>query len=409
MSQAVNKLKPFFENLEFEKNDGKMILNFGPQHPSAHGQLKLVLELDGELVTKAMPEIGFMHRGVEKMAENMTYQEFIPVTDRVDYIAASANNYAFCGAVEKLCGIKTPRRAQIITTMLLELNRISSHLLFLGTHALDVGAMTVFLYAFREREYVLDLIEKYCGARLTHSTIRIGGVPLDLPDGWTEELIKFLDKFPSDIDDYEALLTENRIWKMRLEEVGTISKESALSNGCSGVMLRASGLQYDIRKEEPYLIYDELDFDVPYATKGDCYARYKLYMDEMRECIKILRQCEKLYHESEPKLLADMPEFVSPSKEQIMTQNYSLMQHFVLITQGIRPPKGEVYFPTESPKGELAFYINSHGEASPYRLKIRTPSFYHCAIYEELLVGSYVADVAAIIGSTNIILGEVDR
>lgn len=409
MSQAPNRLTPFFENIEFERNDGKMILNFGPQHPSAHGQLKLVLELDGEKVVRAMPEVGFMHRGIEKMAENMTYQEFIPVTDRVDYIASAANNYAFCEAAERLCEIKVPRRAQIIRVILLELNRISSHLLFLATHALDIGAMTVFLYAFREREYVLDMIEKYCGARLTHSAVRIGGMPLDLPEGWLEEMLKFCEKFPKDIKIYEDLLSENRIWKMRLENVGVISKELALSSGCSGVMLRASGVKWDIRKEQPYLVYDEIDFEVPYAVAGDCYARYVLYMREMKECVKILKQCERLYRASSREILADAPEFVSPSKEQIMTQNYSLMQHFVLITQGIKPKRGEIYFASESPKGELGIYINSQGEASPYRLKIRTPSFWHCAIYEDLLVGQYIADIAAIIGSTNIILGEVDR
>ncbi|MDO5045126.1 NADH dehydrogenase (quinone) subunit D [Campylobacter sp.] len=407
--QNPSRLKPFFENIEFEENNGKMILNFGPQHPSAHGQLKLVLELDGEKVVRAMPEVGFMHRGVEKMAENMTFQEFLPVTDRVDYIASSANNYALCAAVEKLCGIEVPRRAQIIRTMILELNRISSHLLFLATHALDVGAMSVFLYAFREREYVLDLMEAYCGARLTHSSVRIGGMPLDLPEGWLSQLAWFCDKFPNDIKDYEALLTDNRIWRMRLEGVGVLSKQDALSWGCSGVMLRASGVPWDIRKAEPYLIYDELEFDVPYATAGDCYARYKLYMEEMRQSVRILLQCAKLYHTTGPEILTNSPQFVSAGKEQIMTQNYSLMQHFVLVTQGLRAKAGEIYHPTESPKGELGFYIYSTGESSPYRLKIRTPSFFHCALYEELLVGQYIADVVAIIGSSNIILGEVDR
>lgn len=409
MNQAPNILKPFYENIQFERNDGKMILNFGPQHPSAHGQLKLVLELDGERVVRAMPEIGFMHRGVEKMAENMTYQEFIPVTDRVDYIASAANNYAFCEAVERLCGVEAPRRAQIIRTMLLELNRISSHLLFLATHALDIGAMTVFLYAFREREYVLDLMEKYCGARLTHSAMRIGGVPLDLPRGWTDEMLKFIDALPAAIDTYEALLSQNRIWKMRLENVGVISREDALDLGCSGVMARASGVEWDLRREQPYLIYDELDFDVPVASAGDSYARYTLYMREMRESAEILRQCAALYAASSPQIIADAPEFVSPSKEQIMTQNYSVMQHFTLITQGVRPRNGEIYFASESPKGELGVFISSDGQASPYRLKLRAPSFYHCALYEKLLVGAYVADVATIIGSTNIILGEVDR
>jgi NADH-quinone oxidoreductase subunit D len=407
--QNPSRLKPFFENIEFEQNNGKMILNFGPQHPSAHGQLKLVLELDGEKVVRAMPEVGFMHRGVEKMAENMTLQEFLPVTDRIDYIASSANNYAFCATVEKLCGIEIPRRAAVIRTIILELNRISSHLLFLATHALDVGAMSVFLYTFREREYILDLMEKYCGARLTHSSMRIGGMPLDLPSHWLEEMLAFCAKFPNDIDDYERLLTENRIWKMRLENVGVLSRENALSWGCSGIMLRASGVAFDLRKANPYLIYDELDFDVPYATKGDCYARYRLYIEEMRQSVKILTQCVKHYNESSPELVADMPEFVSPPKEQIMTQNYSLMQHFKLITQGLQAPVGEIYHATESPKGELGFYIYSTGESSPYRLKIRTPSFFHCAIYEELLVGQYLADVVTIIGSSNIILGEVDR
>ncbi|MGB2553285.1 NADH dehydrogenase (quinone) subunit D [Campylobacter sp. MOP51] len=407
--QNPSRLKPFFENIEFEENDGKMILNFGPQHPSAHGQLKLVLELDGEKVVRAMPEVGFMHRGVEKMAENMTFQEFLPVTDRVDYIASSANNYALCAAVEKLCDIEVPRRAQIIRTMILELNRISSHLLFLATHALDVGAMSVFLYAFREREYVLDLMEAYCGARLTHSSVRIGGMPLDLPNGWLAQMTEFCDKFPNDIKTYETLLSDNRIWRMRLEGVGVLSKEDALSMGCSGVMLRASGVPWDIRKAEPYLIYDELEFDVPYATSGDSYARYKLYMEEMRQSVRILLQCAKLYHTTSPEILANSPQFVSASKEQIMTQNYSLMQHFVLVTQGLRAKQGEVYHATESPKGELGFYIYSTGEASPYRLKIRAPSFFHCALYEHLLVGQYIADVVTIIGSSNIILGEIDR
>lgn len=407
--QNPSKLRPFFENIEFQKEGSNMILNFGPQHPSAHGQLKLILELDGELIKRARPQIGYMHRGVEKMAENMIYSEFVPVTDRVDYIASGANNYGFCATVEKLCGIEVPRRAQIIRTIILELNRIASHLLFLGTHALDIGAMTIFLYCFRDREYVLDLIEKYSGARLTHNNIKIGGVFVDIPDGWLNELLKFCDHFPSGLKDYEDLLDENRIWLARTQNVGVIDKEAALNCGCSGVMLRASGYKWDIRKEEPYLIYDELDFDVPYASAGDCYARYKCYMQEMYECLKILKQCVRLYEESEPGILANAPEFVSASKEQLMTQNYSLMQHFVLVTQGLKPPKGEIYHVSESPKGELGYYIYSTGESRPYRLKIRTPSFWHCAIYEEMLPGSYLADAAAIIGSTNIILGEVDR
>lgn len=407
--QKATILRPSFENIEFQKEGSNLILNFGPQHPSAHGQLKLVLELDGELIVRARPQIGYLHRGIEKMGENMIYNEFVPVTDRVDYIASGANNYGFCASVEKLCGIEIPRRAQIIRTIILELTRISSHLLFLGTHALDIGAMTVFLYCFREREYILDLIEKYSGARLTHHNFKIGGMFVDLPNGWLEEMLAFCDKFPNDLKDYEDLLDQNRIWIARTQGVGVISKEDALSLGCSGVMLRASGHKWDIRKEEPYLIYNELDFDVPYAKEGDTYARYKCYMQEMRECLKILTQCAKLYKFSEPQILANNPEFVSASKEQIMTQNYSLMQHFVLVTQGLKPPVGEVYHATESPKGELGFYIRSEGESRPYRLKIRTPSFFHCASLEHILPGQYIADAAAIIGSTNIIFGEVDR
>lgn len=406
--QNPTKLKPFFENIEFTKQNSNMILNFGPQHPAAHGQLRLMLELDGEKVVKASPGIGYMHRGMEKMAENSFYNEFVPVTDRIDYTAASGNNYGFCGAVEKLCGIEVPRRAQIIRTIILELNRIQAHLLYVGTQALDVGAMTVFLYAFREREFVLDLLEKYCGARLTQNSIKIGGVFLDLYDGFLDDLYDVCNKILNGLKDYETLLNNNRIWLLRMQGVGVIKKELALSYACSGVMLRASGVKYDIRKEEPYLIYDELEFDVPYSDEGDCYARYKCYIAEIKESVKILRQCAKLYLESDTQILAKS-EFVSPTKEEIMTQNYSLMKHFVLVTQGIKPPIGEIYFPTEANKGELGFYIYSTGENMPYRLKIRAPSFWHCAIYEDLLVGGYIADISAIICSTNIILGEVDR
>lgn len=407
--QVTNKLTPFFENLNFERSDNMMVINFGPQHPSAHGQLRLVLELDGELVTKAYPDIGYLHRGIEKMAENMTYNEFLPTTDRLDYIASTANNYAYAHAVEKLLGIEAPRRAQVIRTMLLELNRIISHLFFLATHALDVGAMSVFLYAFREREFAMDLMEDYCGARLTHSAVRIGGVPLDLPKGWLEDLEKFLDAMPANIALYEGLLTENRIWKMRLEDVGVISGEDALNWGCTGVMLRGSGVKYDIRKEEPYELYGELEFDIPVSDRCDSYGRYRLYMEEMKQSIKIIKQLIPMYGETEPQLMAHAPQYISAPKEEIMTQNYALMQHFVLVTQGMRPPVGEVYVPTESPKGELGFYIKSEGEPYAYRLKCRAPSFFHTGLLQELLVGTYIADVVTIIGSTNIVFGEVDR
>ncbi len=407
--QKVNKLQPFFENLVFERDDNTMIINFGPQHPSSHGQLRLILELDGEMVTKATPDVGYLHRGMEKMAENMIYNEFLPTTDRMDYIAASSNNYGFALAVETLIGLEVPRRAKTIRMMLLELNRITSHLFWLATHALDVGAMTIFLYAFREREYAMDLIEEYCGARLTHSSVRIGGVPLDLPENWITNLSKFLDKLPANLADYEGLLDQNRIWKMRLEEVGKVTPEMAQSWGCSGPMLRGSGIAWDIRKEEPYELYDEVEFDVPVSDTFDSYGRYKLHMEEMRQSVKIIRQVIPMYYKSEPQIMAHAPKYISAPKEQIMTQNYSLMEHFVLVTQGMRPPVGEVYVATESPKGELGFYINSQGGAYPYRLKLRAPSFWHTSILQELLPGHYLADVVTIIGNANIVFGEIDR
>ena len=409
MQQQVNRLKPFFENINFEREDNTMVVNFGPQHPSAHGQLRLLLELQGEEIIKAVPTVGYLHRGMEKMAENMIYNEFLPTTDRMDYIASSSNNYGFALAVEKLIGIEAPRRAEVIRTMLLELNRLTSHLFWLATHALDVGAMSIFLYAFREREFAMDLIEDYCGARLTHASIRIGGVPSDLPDNWTNELAAFVKILTEEIDKYEGLLTENRIWKMRLENVGIITPETAKSWGCTGVALRGSGIKWDLRKEMPYGLYPELDFDIPTADTCDSYGRYKCYMQEMRETMKILTQLIPMYHESEPQLMSHAPEFISAPKEDIMTQNYSLMQHFVLVTQGMRPPRGEIYVATESPKGELGFMIVSDGSPYAYKIKLRAPSFWHTGILEDLLPGHQLADVVTIIGNLNIVFGEIDR
>lgn len=407
--QQVNRLKPFFENLSFEREDNTMVVNFGPQHPSAHGQLRLILELQGEEIVRAVPDVGYLHRGMEKMGENMIYNEFLPTTDRMDYIASSSNNYGYALAVEKLLGIKAPRRAEVIRTMILEVNRIISHLFWLATHALDVGAMSIFLYAFREREFAMDLMEDYCGARLTHSAVRIGGVPLDLPAGWTDDLEKFLKILEEQIKIYEGLLDENRIWRMRLEHVGVITPEMAKSWGCTGVILRASGIKWDLRKEMPYGLYPELDFDVPFSTTCDSFGRYKCYMAEMTESIKILRQLVPMYAETDTQLMAHAPQYISAPKEEIMTQNYSLMQHFVLVTQGMKPPKGEVYVATESPKGELGYYIVSDGSPYPYKLKLRAPSFYHTGLLQDLLPGHQLADVVTIIGNLNIVFGEIDR
>ena len=408
MGQHYTRLQPQFENISFERDDNTMVLNFGPQHPSTHGQLRLILELEGERVKRATPEIGYLHRGIEKLAENMIYNEFMPTTDRLDYISAIGNNYAFAHGVETLLGLEIPRKAQVIRTTLLELNRIISHVFFIAVHAMDVGALSMFLYAFKTREYGLDLIEEYCGARLTHNAIRIGGVPLDFPPGWLENLEAFLIEAQKSVELFEGLLDENRIWKMRLEGVGAISQENAKSWGLSGIMLRATGIAYDIRKEEPYELYSELDFSVPVGTCGDSYDRYRLYMLEIAESIKLLRQLIALYPSS-GELMARAPEYLSAPKEEIMTQNYSLMQHFVLVTQGMRPPKGEVYAPTESPRGELGFFIHSLGESYPQRVKIKTPSFAHTAILQEMLEGAYIADIVTIVGSCNAIFGEVDR
>ncbi len=411
--QQPNRLRPFFENITFDREDNEMIVNFGPQHPSAHGQLRLILHMQQEQITKAHPDVGYLHRGMEKMAENMIYNEFMPTTDRMDYIASSSNNYGFALAVEKLIDVQVPRRAKVIRMMLLEINRLMSHLFWLATTALDIGAMTVFLYAFREREYLMDIIEDYCGARLTHAAIRIGGVPLDIPDNFLHDLRVFLNKLPENIKDYEDLLDTNRIWLMRMEDVGVIPEEMALSWGCTGPMLRASNVKWDIRKEEPYELYDEVEFEVPYSDKCDNYARYKVYMQEMRESAKILYQTIDMYAETvknnETELMAHAPQYISAPKLELMTQNYSLMQHFVLVTQGMRPPVGEVYVVTESPKGELGFYINSQGGPYPYRLKLRAPSFWHTGILTDLLPGHYIPDVVSIIGTTNIVFGEVDR
>ncbi len=407
--QVSNRLKPFFENITFEREDNTMVVNFGPQHPSAHGQLRLMLELQGEEVVKAHPDVGYLHRGIEKMGENMIYNEFLPTTDRMDYIASTSNNYGYALAIEKLIGVEAPRRAEVIRTMLLELNRIISHLFWLATHALDVGAMSIFLYAFREREFAMDLMEDYCGARLTHSAVRIGGVPLDLPSDWIANLEKFMETLSSQIPIYEGLLTENRIWKMRLEDVGIISKEMAKSWAVSGIALRGSGVKWDLRKEMPYGLYPELDFDIPISDKCDSYGRYKCYMAEMYESMKILKQLIPMYEESDTQLMAHSPEYISSSKEEMMTQNYSLMQHFVLVTQGMRPPVGEVYVATESPKGELGFYVVSDGSPYPYKLKCRAPSFWHTGILQDLLPGHQLADVVTIIGNLNIVFGEIDR
>lgn len=416
MAQVYTRLNPSFENIFFERQSqgdentpSKITLNFGPQHPSAHGQLRLILELENEIVTKATPDIGYLHRGVEKLAENMIYNEFMPTTDRLDYISSVSNNFAYALSVERLIGVEVPLRAEAIRVILLELSRIISHIFYVGVHGMDVGALSIFLYAFKQREYGLDLMEEYCGARLTHNAMRIGGVPLDLPTNFENKVHSFLDSLPEMLGLIEGLLNKNRIWKTRLEGVGVISKELVKSWALSGIIARGCGLKVDIRRSEPYSIYEKFDFDIPLAKEGDCYARYRLYMEEIRQSAKIIRQALQFYKDTPPQIMARDARYISPTKEEIMTQNYSLMEHFVLVTQGMRPPVGESYVPTESPRGELGFIIHSLGAPYPYRLKVRAPCFYHTGLLQDLLVGHYLADVVTIIGNLNAIFGEVDR
>ena len=387
----------------------KMVLNMGPSHPATHGVLRLRLEMDGEIITKAEPDVGYLHRGDEKIAENMTYNQFLPYTDRLDYLAPLANNVHYVLAVEKLLGITDdlPERCQYIRTICCELARISAHLLGLGAFAMDTGAFTVFLHTFTEREKVYYLIEALTGARFTTSYTRVGGLSRDLPEGWLDELSNFLDEVEINFDETETLLTRNPIFLDRTQDVGIITREEAIDFGLSGPNLRGSGVEHDVRKAQPYMIYDRFDFDVPVGTTGDCYDRYAIRILEMRESVKILRQC-----------IADIPggpinvddgKIVLPPKEKVMTNMEELIHQFMLVTQGQDAPVGEIYFGAENPKGELGFYIHSLGGGTPHRLKIRAPSFVNLSILSQLLPGHMIADVVAILGSLDFVMGECDR
>jgi NADH dehydrogenase I D subunit len=386
----------------------ELTISMGPQHPATHGVLRLVLDLDGETVVKCTPYVGYLHRGIEKLAENKTYLQFIPLTDRLDYISSMANNVGYCIAVEKLFGIEVPERAHFIRTITAEMTRISSHILWLSTHALDIGAMTVFLYAFREREWLLDLFEKLCGARLTVSYTRIGGVRNDVPEGWLEDLYRFTEEFPRRIEEYETLIDQNRIWLRRTKGIGVISAEEAINWGLSGPSLRGSGVPYDVRKYMPYAAYGKIEWDVPIGKNGDVYDRYRCRMEELRQSNRIIRQCiEKM---PDGPVLADAPKFILPPKDKVLSDIEHLIHQFILITKGpMTAPVGEIYVATEAPKGELGFYIISDGTGKPYRMKIRAPSFVHASVLPRLCVGHLVADVIANIGTIDIVLGECDR
>lgn len=384
-----------------------MTINMGPQHPSTHGVLRLVLELDGEIVVKITPHIGYLHRGVEKLAEHKTYHQFITLTDRLDYLAPMSNNLGYVLGVEKLLDLEIPKRAQYIRVLLCELTRISSHLLWLATHALDIGAMTVFFYCFREREAIYDIFELVAGARMNLSYVRIGGVARDLPDGFTEKVREFINIFPDKIRDYETLLTKNKIWMLRTQNVGVLSAKDAIDLGLSGPSLRASGIKWDIRKSEPYSCYDEMDFIVPTGENGDVYDRYICRIEEMRQSNEIVRQA--LDNMPAGKYYADAPDVFLPPKQELKSSMESLIHHFKIVTECIRPPIGEIYVSIEAPKGELGYYIVSDGTKNPYRIKIRPPSFVNMESLQKMAEGHLIADVVAIIGSLDIVLGEIDR
>jgi len=387
----------------------ELTINMGPQHPATHGVLRLVLDLDGERVVRCTPHVGYLHRGTEKLAESKTYLSALPLTDRLDYISSMANNVGYCVAVERLFGIEPPERAKFIRTMMFEMTRISSHIIWIGTHALDIGAMTVFLYSFREREWLLDLFEMVCGARLTVSYPRIGGVRNDVTQEFLDSLYKFTEEFPRRIEEYETLIDQNRIWLKRTKGIGVLSAEEAINWGLTGPMIRGSGVPYDVRKFAPYDAYDKVDFEVPTGKNGDVYDRYRVRMEEMRQSNRIIRQCiEKL--PKGPIMAPDAPKFTLPPKDNILRNMEAMIHHFVLVTKGpLSAPEGEIYSAVEVPKGELGFYFVSDGTGRPYRMRLRSPSFVHASVLPRLCEGHLIADVIANIGTIDIVLGECDR
>ena len=394
--------------MEGELGGERMIINMGPQHPSTHGVLRLVVELDGEEIVNVWPDIGYLHRGDEKLAENMTYTQFIPYTDRLDYLAPLANNVAYAYAVEKLIGMDVPPRCRYIRVICAELARISSHLLGIGAMSLDIGAMTVFLWTFREREKIYDLCECICGARFTTSYTRVGGLANDMPADFLPMLRKFLEDFPTTIDEVDKLLTRNKIFLDRTVDIGTISREDAIAYGLTGPNARGSGVPLDLRKDRPYSGYEQYEFDVPICTGGDCYDRYLVRGEEMRQAVRILRQAVERFPGG-PWFATDAKKIFAPPKDKILTSMEELIQNFMLVTEGPQMPAGEVYFEAENPKGVLGFYIVSKGGGVPWRLKIRSPSFCNLSILPKVCVGALLTDIVAILGSFDFVMGECDR
>jgi NADH-quinone oxidoreductase subunit D len=409
-------------------------MNFGPQHPAAHGVLRLVLELDGEVIQRADPHIGLLHRGTEKLAENRTYLQSVPYMDRLDYVSMMANEHAYVMAIEKMMGLDVPIRAQYIRVMFDEITRILNHLLWLGAHALDVGAMSVFLYAFREREDLFDIYEAVSGARMHAAYYRPGGVYRDLPDRMPQhenstfrskkEIAKlnenrqgsvldfiedFANRFPAYVDEYETLLTDNRIWKQRTVGIGVVTPERALALGMTGPMLRGSGIAWDLRKKQPYEVYDKLDFDIPVGVNGDCYDRYLVRIEEFRQSNRIIKQCIDWLRQNPGPVITSDNKVAPPDREGMKTNMEDMIHHFKLFTEGFHVPEGEAYAAVEHPKGEFGIYMISDGANKPYRLKIRAPGFPHLAALDEMTKGHMIADLVAIIGTQDIVFGEIDR
>jgi len=388
-------------------DDKTMVLNMGPQHPSTHGVLRLLLEIDGETIVRIMPDIGYLHTGIEKTCEAKFYQQVVPLTDRIDYLCPMTNNLAYCLAVEKLLGLEIPPKAQWIRVMLNELTRINSHLVWLGTHAMDIGAMTVFLYCFREREDVLRLFEAVSGQRMMTSYFRIGGLALEPPLGFFERVKSFNDRFPANIDEYESLLTSNPIWTGRTKGIALLSAEDAIALCATGPTLRASGVDVDLRRDKPYSGYEKFQFNVPVSNDGDVFARYVVRVAELRESQKIVKQALEGVPEGPVK--ADAPHVVLPDREKMKTQMEALIYHFKIVTEGFTVPEGEVYMPIESPRGEMGYYVVSDGTAKPYRVHMRSPSFANLQTLRKMCEGRLIADVVAAIGSIDIVLGDCDR
>ncbi len=409
-------------------------LNFGPQHPAAHGVLRLVLELDGEVIQRADPHIGLLHRATEKLAEHKTFIQSVPYMDRLDYVSMMCNEHAYVMAIEKLAGIEVPLRAQYIRVMFDEITRVLNHLLWLGAHGLDIGAMTVFLYCFREREDLMDVYEAVSGARMHAAYYRPGGVYRDLPDSMPQytamkvhsereirsmnesrggSLLDFIEdfvrRFPACVDDYETLLTDNRIWKQRTVGVGVVSPERAKALGFTGAMLRGSGVEWDLRKKQPYEVYDKLDFDIPVGVNGDCYDRYLVRMEEFRQSNRIIKQCVDWLRANPGPVIVDNHKVAPPARVGMKQNMEELIHHFKLFTEGMHVPAGEAYAAVEHPKGEFGIYLVSDGANKPYRLKIRAPGFPHLAALDEMARGHMIADAVAIIGTQDIVFGEIDR